>query len=60
MKFLNVTLASMLSLPIRTLQIEDPYIHREYEKTSVLDVLTTLDDETQISIKIQLDDPPDV
>ncbi|XLP22393.1 Rpn family recombination-promoting nuclease/putative transposase [Bacillus toyonensis] len=61
MQFLNVTLASSLSSPIRTLKIEDPHLHREYEKDklSILDVLATLDDETQVSIEIQLNDQHD-
>lgn len=58
MKFLNVILAYSLSSPIQTLKIEDPHLHREYEndKLSILDVLATLDDNTQISIEIQLND----
>jgi predicted transposase/invertase (TIGR01784 family) len=58
MQFLNVTLASSLSSPIQTLKIEDPHLQREYEKDklSILDVLATLDDETQIAIEIQLND----
>ncbi len=61
MQFLNVTLASSLSSPIRTLKIEDPHLQREYEndKLSILDVLATLDDETQVSIEIQLNDQHD-
>ncbi|MEK4677815.1 MULTISPECIES: Rpn family recombination-promoting nuclease/putative transposase [Bacillus] len=61
MQFLNVTLASSLSSPIQTLKIEDPHMHREYEKDklSILDVLATLDDDTQISIEIQLSDQND-
>ncbi|MED3470264.1 Rpn family recombination-promoting nuclease/putative transposase, partial [Bacillus thuringiensis] len=60
-QFLNVTLASSLSSPIRTLNIEDPHLQREYEKDkmSILDVLATLDDETQIAIEIQLNDQSD-
>ncbi|AUB67194.1 ATPase (plasmid) [Bacillus cereus] len=59
--FLNVTLASSLSSPIQTLKIEDPHMHREYEKDklSILDVLATLDDDTQISIEIQLSNQND-
>ena len=40
-QFLNVILASSLSSPIQTLKIEDPHLHREYEKDklSILDVL---------------------
>ncbi len=58
MHFLNAILASSLSSPIQTLQIEDPHLHREYEKDklSILDVLATLEDKTQISIEIQLND----
>ncbi|PGA96890.1 Rpn family recombination-promoting nuclease/putative transposase [Bacillus toyonensis] len=61
MQFLNVTLASSLSSPIQTLKIEDPHMHREYEKDklSILDVLATLDDDTQIAIEIQLNDQND-
>lgn len=61
MQFLNVTLDSSLSSPIQTLKIEDPHMHREYEKDklSILDVLATLDDDTQISIEIQLSDQND-
>lgn len=61
MQFLNVILASSLSSPIQTLKIEDPHLHREYEKDklSILDVLATLDDNTQISIEIQLNDQHD-
>jgi predicted transposase/invertase (TIGR01784 family) len=62
MQFLNVTLASSLSSPIQSLTIEDPHMHREYEKDklSILDVLATLDDKTQIAIeKIQLNDHND-
>jgi predicted transposase/invertase (TIGR01784 family) len=62
MQFLNVTLASSLSSPhIQTLKIEDPHLQREYEKDklSILDVLATLDDETQIAIEIQLNDQHD-
>jgi len=61
MQFLNVTLASSLSSPIQTLKIEDPHLQREYEndKLSILDVLATLDDETQIAIEIQLNDQHD-
>ncbi|MBT2577518.1 Rpn family recombination-promoting nuclease/putative transposase [Bacillus sp. ISL-8] len=61
MQFLNVTLASSLSSPIRTLKIEDPHLHRQYEKDklSILDVLATLNDETQVSIEIQLNDQHD-
>ncbi len=61
MQFLNVTLASSLSSPIQTLNIEDPHLHREYEKDklSILDVLATLDDDTQISIEIQLSNQND-
>ncbi|MHA4119329.1 Rpn family recombination-promoting nuclease/putative transposase [Bacillus cereus] len=60
-QFLNVTLASSLSSPIRTLNIEDPHLQREYEKDkmSILDVLATLDDDTQIAIEIQLNDQND-
>jgi predicted transposase/invertase (TIGR01784 family) len=61
MQFLNVTLASSLSSSIQSLTIEDPHMHREYEKDklSILDVLATLDDETQIVIEIQLNDQND-
>ncbi|WP_142314258.1 Rpn family recombination-promoting nuclease/putative transposase, partial [Bacillus wiedmannii] len=61
MRFLNVTLASSLSSPIQSLTIEDPHMHREYEKDklSILDVLATLDDKTQIAIEIQLNDQND-
>ncbi|OLR26454.1 Rpn family recombination-promoting nuclease/putative transposase [Bacillus cereus] len=61
MQFLNVTLASSLSSPIQSLTIEDPHMHREYEKDklSILDVLATLDDKTQIAIEIQLNDQND-
>ncbi|PEV72075.1 Rpn family recombination-promoting nuclease/putative transposase, partial [Bacillus cereus] len=43
------------------LKIEDPHLHREYEKDklSILDVLATLNDNTQISIEIQLNDQHD-
>ncbi|MED2777328.1 Rpn family recombination-promoting nuclease/putative transposase [Bacillus thuringiensis] len=58
MQFLNVILASSLSSPIQKLNIEDPHLHREYEndKLSILDVLATLEDKTQISVEIQLND----
>ncbi|WP_033732610.1 Rpn family recombination-promoting nuclease/putative transposase [Bacillus mycoides] len=58
MQFLNVILASSLSSPIQALKIEDPHLHREYEndKLSILDVLATLEDKTQISVEIQLND----
>ncbi|PEZ41801.1 ATPase [Bacillus thuringiensis] len=61
MQFLNVMLASSLSSPIQALKIEDPHMHREYEKDklSILDVLATLDDDSQIAIEIQLSDQND-
>ncbi|MFD0769208.1 Rpn family recombination-promoting nuclease/putative transposase [Bacillus sp. CGMCC 1.60114] len=54
--FLNAILESFLSAPITSLQIDDPHLHKAYEddKLSILDLLATLDNGTQVNIEIQL------
>ncbi|PEM47419.1 Rpn family recombination-promoting nuclease/putative transposase, partial [Bacillus toyonensis] len=45
-----------LDAPIASLQLEDPHLHKSYEddKLSILDLLATLDNGTQVNIEIQL------
>ncbi|HHQ2481162.1 TPA: Rpn family recombination-promoting nuclease/putative transposase [Bacillus cereus] len=54
--FLNAILEESLDAPIVSLQLEDPHLHKSYEddKLSILDLLATLDDGTQVNIEIQL------
>lgn len=54
--FLNAILQSSLESQITSLQLEDPHLHKEYEddKLSILDLLATLDNGTQVNIEIQL------
>ncbi|MCI0768300.1 Rpn family recombination-promoting nuclease/putative transposase [Bacillus sp. TL12] len=54
--FLNAILAESLEAPISSLQLEDPHLHKSYEddKLSILDLLATLDNRTQVNIEIQL------
>nr|WP_257129226.1 Rpn family recombination-promoting nuclease/putative transposase [Bacillus cereus] len=58
MRFLNMNLVSSRSSPIRKVKIEAPRLHCEDKngKLSIIDVLMTLDYETQISIEIQLNE----
>lgn len=54
--FLNAILGESLDVPIVSLQLEDPHLHKSYEddKLSILDLLATLDNGTQVNIEIQL------
>lgn len=54
--FLNAILEESLDAPIASLQLEDPHLHKSYEddKLSILDLLATLDNGTQVNIEIQL------
>ena len=54
--FLNAILEESLDVPIKSLQLEDPHLHKSYEddKLSILDLLATLDNGTQVNIEIQL------
>uniref|UniRef100_UPI00402A90C6 Rpn family recombination-promoting nuclease/putative transposase n=1 Tax=Bacillus sp. DX2.2 TaxID=3073452 RepID=UPI00402A90C6 len=54
--FLNAILEESLDVPIVSLQLEDPHLHKAYEddKLSILDLLATLDNGTQINVEIQL------
>ncbi|WP_041488966.1 Rpn family recombination-promoting nuclease/putative transposase, partial [Bacillus pseudomycoides] len=54
--FLNAILEESLDAPIAYLQLEDPHLHKAYEddKLSILDLLATLDNGTQVNIEIQL------
>ncbi|CAM4403345.1 ATPase [Bacillus manliponensis] len=54
--FLNAILEESLGTPIASLQLEDPHLHKSYEddKLSILDLLATLDNGTQVNIEIQL------
>ncbi|SFT24519.1 Rpn family recombination-promoting nuclease/putative transposase, partial [Bacillus sp. 103mf] len=54
--FLNAVLEESLDAPITSLQLEDPHLHKSYEddKLSILDLLATLDNGTQVNIEIQL------
>ncbi|KYG29697.1 ATPase [Bacillus gaemokensis] len=54
--FLNAILKESLDAPITSLQLEDPHLHKSYEddKLSILDLLATLDNGTQVNIEIQL------
>ncbi|WP_242217610.1 Rpn family recombination-promoting nuclease/putative transposase [Bacillus cereus group sp. BfR-BA-01380] len=54
--FLNAILEDSLDSPITSLQLEDPHLHKAYEddKLSILDLLATLDNGTQVNIEIQL------
>ncbi|PEK69888.1 ATPase [Bacillus pseudomycoides] len=54
--FLNAILEESLDTPISSLQLEDPHLHKSYEddKLSILDLLATLDNGTQVNIEIQL------
>ncbi|QIW21927.1 Rpn family recombination-promoting nuclease/putative transposase [Bacillus thuringiensis] len=54
--FLNAILEESLDAPITSLQLEDPHLHKSYEddKLSILDLLATLDNGTQVNIEIQL------
>ncbi|PFT73635.1 ATPase, partial [Bacillus thuringiensis] len=54
--FLNAILHESLSIPIVSLKIEDPHLHKEYEedKLSILDILATLQDGTKVNVEIQL------
>ncbi|KFM95133.1 Rpn family recombination-promoting nuclease/putative transposase [Bacillus clarus] len=54
--FLNAILEESLDEPIVTLQLEDPHLHKSYEddKLSILDLLATLENGTQVNIEIQL------
>ncbi|WP_235190150.1 Rpn family recombination-promoting nuclease/putative transposase [Bacillus gaemokensis] len=54
--FLNAILEESLEAPITSLQLEDPHLHKAYEddKLSILDLLATLDNGTQVNIEIQL------
>lgn len=48
--FLNATLEESLDVPIISLQLEDPHLHKSYEddKLSILDLLATLDNGTHM------------
>ncbi|SUV06761.1 Signal transduction histidine kinase [Priestia megaterium] len=54
--FLNAVLEKSLEAPITSLQLEDPHLHKAYEddKLSILDLLATLNNGTQVNIEIQL------
>ncbi|MDF2052864.1 Rpn family recombination-promoting nuclease/putative transposase [Priestia megaterium] len=54
--FLNAVLEKSLEAPITSLQLEDPHLHKAYEddKLSILDLLATLSNGTQVNIEIQL------
>ncbi len=54
--FLNAILEESLDAPITSLQLDDPHLHKSYEddKLSILDLLATLDNGTQVNIEIQL------
>ncbi|MEB4861337.1 Rpn family recombination-promoting nuclease/putative transposase, partial [Priestia megaterium] len=54
--FLNAVLEKSLEAPIMSLQLEDPHLHKAYEddKLSILDLLATLNNGTQVNIEIQL------
>ncbi|WP_242215295.1 Rpn family recombination-promoting nuclease/putative transposase [Bacillus cereus group sp. BfR-BA-01383] len=54
--FLNAILEESLDAPIISLQLDDPHLHKSYEddKLSILDLLATLDNGTQVNIEIQL------
>jgi predicted transposase/invertase (TIGR01784 family) len=56
MGFLNAILEESLDAPITLLQLDDPHLHKSYEddKLSILDLLATLDNGTQVNIEIQL------
>ncbi|MDM5186042.1 Rpn family recombination-promoting nuclease/putative transposase [Bacillus sp. DX4.1] len=53
---LNAILEESLDEPIVSLQLEDPHLHKAYEddKLSILDLLATLENGTQVNIEIQL------
>jgi len=52
--FLNAILEESLDAPITSLQLDDPHLHKSYEddKLSILDLLATLDNGTQVNIEI--------
>lgn len=54
--FLNAMLEPSLHAPITSLQLDDPHLHKAYEddKLSILDLLATLDNGTQVNVEIQL------
>jgi predicted transposase/invertase (TIGR01784 family) len=55
-EFLNAMLKPSLDTPITSLQLDDPHLHKAYEddKLSILDLVATLDNGTQVNIEIQL------
>ncbi|ALZ64645.1 PD-(D/E)XK nuclease family transposase (plasmid) [Bacillus cereus] len=60
--FLNAILEESLGASITSLQLEEPHRHKSYEddKLSILDLLATLDNGTQVNIEIQLQNTHDM
>ncbi|OIK14250.1 ATPase [Bacillus sp. MUM 116] len=61
-EFLNAMLGPSLNTPITSLQLDDPHLHKAYEddKLSILDLVATLDNGTQVNIEIQLRNAHDI